>query len=88
LFSNQKNKQTIWIHFGGPWNGKRFYIWYIFDHLEYFMAIWYNLRQLCSYSLWWFGIFFTFWYVWTKKNLATLYCTIYVVVIFEMKKAA
>jgi hypothetical protein len=26
LFSNQKNKQTIWIHFGGPWNGKRFYI--------------------------------------------------------------
>jgi hypothetical protein len=24
------------------------------------------------YGLWSFGIFFTFWYVWTKKNLATL----------------
>jgi hypothetical protein len=41
------------------------------DHLEYVMAIWYNL--------WLFGIacgrwlyFFPFWYVWTKKNLATL----------------
>jgi hypothetical protein len=28
------------------------------------MAVW--------YSLWSFGIFFQFWYVWTKKNLATL----------------
>jgi hypothetical protein len=35
-----------------------------YDHLEYFTAIW--------YSLWSFGILFTFWYVWTKKNLATL----------------
>jgi hypothetical protein len=42
-----------------------------YDHLEYFMAIWYNL--------WLFGIvcghmvyFFPFWYVWTEKNLATL----------------
>jgi hypothetical protein len=25
-----------------------------------------------SYSLWSFGIFFPIWYVWTKKNLATL----------------
>jgi hypothetical protein len=25
--------------------------------------------------LWSFGIFFPFWYVWTKKNLATLRCT-------------
>jgi hypothetical protein len=25
-----------------------------------------------SYSLWSFGIFFPFWYVWTKKHLATL----------------
>jgi hypothetical protein len=24
------------------------------------------------YSLWSFGIFFPLWYVWTKKNLATL----------------
>jgi hypothetical protein len=28
------------------------------------MAVW--------YSLWSFGIFFPFWYVWTYKNLATL----------------
>jgi hypothetical protein len=28
-----------------------------YDHLEYFIAFWYG---------------FTFWYVWTKKNLATL----------------
>jgi hypothetical protein len=28
------------------------------------MAVW--------YSLWSFGIFFPFWYVWTMKNLATL----------------
>jgi hypothetical protein len=28
------------------------------------MAVW--------YSLWSFGIFFPFWYIWTKKNLATL----------------
>jgi hypothetical protein len=28
------------------------------------MAFWYNL--------WSFGIFFPIWYVWTKKNLATL----------------
>jgi hypothetical protein len=42
-----------------------------YDHLEYFEAIWYNL--------WPFGIvcgplecFSPFWYVWTKKDLATL----------------
>jgi phosphotransferase system glucose/maltose/N-acetylglucosamine-specific IIC component len=41
-----------------------------YDHLKYFTAIWYNL--------WLFGIvcghlvFFSFWYVCTKKNLATL----------------
>jgi hypothetical protein len=28
------------------------------------MAVWYNL--------WSFGIYFPFWYVWTKKNLATI----------------
>jgi hypothetical protein len=27
------------------------------------------------YSLWSFGTFFTFWYVWTKKDLATLRVT-------------
>jgi hypothetical protein len=43
-----------------------------YDHLEYFTAIWYNLWPFCVHSLWSFGIFFTFWYVWTMKNLATL----------------
>jgi hypothetical protein len=42
------------------------------DHLEYFMAIWYNLWPFW-YSLWSLVIFFPFWYVWTKKNLATRY---------------
>jgi hypothetical protein len=27
------------------------------------------------YSLWSFGIYFPIWYVWTKKNLATLLAT-------------
>jgi hypothetical protein len=36
----------------------------VYDHLYYFMAVW--------YGLWSFGIFFPFWYVWTKKDLATL----------------
>jgi hypothetical protein len=37
LFSNQKSQ--ICPNFGGPLNVGIFY-----DHLEYFMAIWYNLR--------------------------------------------
>jgi hypothetical protein len=40
-----KPKIPIRVHFGAPWKGKCFYI---YDHLEYFMAIWYNL--------WHFGI--------------------------------
>jgi hypothetical protein len=52
----------IWEYFGRYWNGKM---------LVYFMTIW-NIQRpfsifygrLCS-----FGIF---WYVWTKKNLASL----------------
>jgi hypothetical protein len=35
-----------------------------YDHLVKFMAIW--------YSLWSSVIFFPIWYVWIKKNLATL----------------
>jgi hypothetical protein len=52
-------KIPIWVNFGGPWNGKCGY-----DHLEYISTIWYYLWPFC--------IFLTFWYVWTKKNLATL----------------
>jgi hypothetical protein len=38
LFSNQKI--PILAKFGGPWNGK---CSILYDHLEYFTAIWYNL---------------------------------------------
>jgi hypothetical protein len=41
-----------------------------YDQLEYFTSIWYKFMAVW-YSLWPFGIFFTIWYVWTKKNLAT-----------------
>jgi hypothetical protein len=37
-----KPKIPIWVNFGGPWNGK---CCYIYDHLEYFMAIWHNAWQ-------------------------------------------
>jgi hypothetical protein len=46
-----------------------------YDHLKYFMAIWCYLLQF-GIVLWSFGIFFPFWYVWTKKNLATLVGTV------------
>jgi hypothetical protein len=67
LFSNQKS-QFGYILLGlGMWNVGKFY-----DQLDYFTALW--------YILWPFGIIcvrlvylvFRFWYVWTKKNLATL----------------
>jgi hypothetical protein len=38
----------------------------------YFMDIWYNVWPF-GFCLWSFGIFFPFWYVWTKKNLAFLW---------------
>jgi hypothetical protein len=66
LFSNQKI--PILVNFGGPWNGKCYNIvWPLgtfYGHLVQFMSF--------GYGLWSFGIFFTFWDVWTKKNLATL----------------
>jgi hypothetical protein len=42
-----------------------------YDHLKIFVAIWYNswpLGIVCGLLLY----FFPIWYVWTKKNLATL----------------
>jgi hypothetical protein len=38
----------------------------LYDHLEYFAAIWYNLWPFGS--LWSFSIFFPIWYVWTKEK--------------------
>jgi hypothetical protein len=61
-------KIPIWVYFGGPWNGKCWYILWpfgiIYDHLVNYMAVW--------YCMWSFGILFPFWYAWTMKNLATL----------------
>jgi ABC-type spermidine/putrescine transport system permease subunit II len=42
-----------------------------YDNLEYFMAIWHNAWQfgiVCGHLVY----VFPFWYVWTKKNLATV----------------
>jgi hypothetical protein len=70
LFSNQKSQ--IWVNFGGPFNGKSWYVLWPFvifyGHCVYFTAFW--------SSLWSFGIFFPIWNVWTKKNLATLLHTL------------
>jgi hypothetical protein len=59
--------------------------WRAFDWklFVYFVTIWHILRRIgimyihmsVWYILWSFGIFFPFWYVWTKKNLATLFST-------------
>jgi hypothetical protein len=67
LFSNQKSK------FGQNWEGLGKENGVILcAHLGYFTAIWYNLWPFGRYSLWSFGIFFSFGMCWTKKNLATL----------------
>jgi hypothetical protein len=58
--------------------GRKFYILnsIFYHHFEYFTAIWYTRFKAVWYSLWSLGIFFPFWYVWTKKNLATLFTTL------------
>jgi hypothetical protein len=43
----------------------------IYDHLEYLMAIWYNLHMAVWYSFWSFGIFFRLVFL-DQENLATL----------------
>jgi hypothetical protein len=61
-------KLPIWVIFGGPWSGK---CWHILCPFGIFSAIWYNLWPfgiVCGL----FGIFFPFWYIGTKKNLAIL----------------
>jgi hypothetical protein len=47
---------------GGPWN-----VFVFYDHLEYLRPF-----GIIYGRLWSFGIFFPYWYIWTKKNLATL----------------
>jgi hypothetical protein len=43
-----------------------------YNYLEYLTAIWYTYFMAFWYNLCRFGIFFLIWYVWIKKNLATL----------------
>jgi hypothetical protein len=38
--------------------------YFMYGHLVYLMVVWYSFLS--------FDIFFPFWYVWAKKNLATL----------------
>jgi hypothetical protein len=64
-------KIAIRVDFGGPWNGKCWY--FLYDHLGNFTAAWYILWSsgtVCGHLIY----FFTFLYVWTKKNLAIHIC--------------
>jgi hypothetical protein len=66
LFSNQKPQFGLILEGLGIKNVGIFY-----DHLEYVMAICYNLWRfdlVCHHLVY----FLPFWYIWTKKNLATL----------------
>jgi hypothetical protein len=58
-------KIPLWVNFGGPYKGKRWYIFY--NHLESYTAIGYTYFMAVWYCLLSFGMF---WYVWAKKNLA------------------
>jgi hypothetical protein len=81
LFSN--SKIPIWVNFGGPLNGKGWYVLrsvgIFYNRLVYVMAIWYIFWQFGKLGI--LGIlvyFLVFWYIspvlvcFTKQNLATL----------------
>jgi hypothetical protein len=61
-----KPKIPILVKFGGPWSGQCCYILFgtFYGYLVQSIAFWYSLLS--------FGILIAFWYVPTKKNLATL----------------
>jgi hypothetical protein len=47
-------KIPIWVYFRGPWDGN---VGIFYDHLEYFTAIWYSIRQsgfVCGHLVWCF----------------------------------
>jgi hypothetical protein len=46
-------------------------------HFDYFTAFWYTYLMAVLYCLCSFGIFSPFWYVWSKKNLATRFLTLF-----------
>jgi hypothetical protein len=58
-----KTKISIWVHFGGSFNGKCWYILWPFGvfycHLVYFVAIWYIVWQfgICNGHLIYFSRF-------------------------------
>jgi hypothetical protein len=43
-----KPKTPIWVNFGGPWNGRGWYI--IYGHFEYITAIWYLSGDLVYFG--------------------------------------
>jgi hypothetical protein len=50
-----------------------------YAHLNCFTVSWHILCRLVLFTAFWdccghFVYFYPFWYVWTKKNLATLFC--------------
>jgi hypothetical protein len=66
-------KIPIWANFGGPWNGKGWYIMYMtiwnilqpfqiyYDHFKYITTIWYNL--------WHFGNLEAIWYIFPRFGI-------------------
>jgi hypothetical protein len=52
-------KIVIWINFGGPCNGRCYYILLVYGLLIHFMTIWYVLWQI--------GVFSPCWYIVPRK---------------------
>jgi hypothetical protein len=56
-----QTKKNNWVNFGGPWNGK---VWYI---------LWpFGIYTFCGHLMIWLDIFSHFGIICIKKNLATL----------------
>jgi hypothetical protein len=65
LFSYQKI--PIWIYFGGPWNGKCWYIWcWYVGYLEYFITIWYFCGHYIHFSPFWYIVTRKIWQPWPQ----------------------
>jgi hypothetical protein len=66
-----KPKIPIWVNFGGPWNGKGWYILWPFGILRSFVIFYGDLVFQLQ-----FGIFSPILVYCVKKNLATLFLTL------------
>jgi hypothetical protein len=84
-------KIPVGVWFGCSWNGTRYIHSSFYAHFKYFVAVWYILWQIFYdkyfVAIWCISLllrtycahlvyFFPFWYVVSKKNLATLWCAI------------